>query len=250
MRSPTSVQATDMDWLFCFSLMLTHLLLTDSSENTEICLSQPHRETWRETEQEVVLRCTVSSHCSQESFNYMWIVFKEDSHFPLKLNGIPPKYSLDRASLRIKPLNINDTGIYYCAAVRSGNPANGSQHVGLGTALTVTGHVKTLARHILLWLSFVLLVIYSTAIVTLIIFKKHGCNMTCCRRMGKIDKQNDSTKKTRFRSVLQELNNRRDLERSEHASGQNGSQIEPASPDIKSSTDDIYQNINGVGQVC
>ncbi|CAB1440117.1 unnamed protein product [Pleuronectes platessa] len=160
MRSPTSVQATDMDWLLCFSLMLTHLLLTDSLEKTEISLTQRQREIWRKTGQK-----------------------------------------------------------------RSGNPVNGSQHVGLGTALTVTRHVKTMTWHILLYSSFVLLVIYSTAIVTLIILKKHSCNI-CCRRMGKIDKQKESTKKTRFHSVLQEMNNRMDLDRSEHAPGQNGVQAE------------------------
>ncbi|XP_053299465.1 uncharacterized protein si:ch211-139g16.8 isoform X2 [Pleuronectes platessa] len=170
MRSPTSVQATDMDWLLCFSLMLTHLLLTDSLEKTEISLTQRQREIWRKTGQKVVLPCTVSPHSSANSFNYKWFVFKENSHFPLKL--ISPKYSLEGASLGIKPLNINDSGIYYCAAQRSGNPVNGSQHVGLGTALTVTRHVKTMTWHILLYSSFVLLVIYSTAIVTLIILKK------------------------------------------------------------------------------
>ncbi|XP_053299464.1 uncharacterized protein si:ch211-139g16.8 isoform X1 [Pleuronectes platessa] len=241
MRSPTSVQATDMDWLLCFSLMLTHLLLTDSLEKTEISLTQRQREIWRKTGQKVVLPCTVSPHSSANSFNYKWFVFKENSHFPLKL--ISPKYSLEGASLGIKPLNINDSGIYYCAAQRSGNPVNGSQHVGLGTALTVTRHVKTMTWHILLYSSFVLLVIYSTAIVTLIILKKHSCNI-CCRRMGKIDKQKESTKKTRFHSVLQEMNNRMDLDRSEHAPGQNGVQAEPASPEINMSTEDIYQNVN------
>ncbi|XP_060946339.1 immunoglobulin superfamily member 6 [Limanda limanda] len=241
MRSPTSVQATDMDWLLCFSLMLTHLLLTDSSEKTEISVTQRQRPIWRKTGQKVVLPCTVSSDSSSGSIHYMWFVFKENSHFPIKL--ISPKYSLDGASLDIKPLNINDSGIYYCAAQTSGNPAKDSQHVGTGTVLTVTGHVKTLTMHILLWSSLVLLVIYSTAIVTLIILKKHGCNMTCCRRRGKIDKKNESTKKTRFRNVLQEMNNRRNLERSEHASGQSGLQVEPASPEINISTDDIYQNV-------
>ncbi|XP_069380731.1 immunoglobulin superfamily member 6 isoform X1 [Paralichthys olivaceus] len=237
MRSLTSVRATDMDRLFCVSLMLTHLPLTDSTGK-----EQRWREIWRKTGQVVVLPCDVSSNSS--SHNYQWFVFKENSHFHLNLSGISLKHSLKGASLRIEQLNTYDSGIYHCAAVKHFQRTKNSSLVGLGTSLTVKGHVKTMVKNILLWLSFVLLLLYSVAIVTLVILKKYGC-----RRMGKINKQKHSTK-TRFHDVLQEMNKKRHLEGGKQTSGQNGSQVETASPEFNSSTDGIYQNVKRVDEVC
>uniref|UniRef100_A0A3B4U6D1 Ig-like domain-containing protein n=1 Tax=Seriola dumerili TaxID=41447 RepID=A0A3B4U6D1_SERDU len=141
----------------------------------EGCLTQPVKEIWRKVGQDAVVPCNVSLHCSATGLHYEWFVFKETSHPRLNLRN-PVKYSLDGAFLHIRSLNANDSGIYHCAAVWPGQPANGTQHVGVGTTLIVK-EIKTMARHILLLLSFVLLVIYSMAVVALIILKVHYLNV-------------------------------------------------------------------------
>ncbi|AWP18906.1 Hypothetical protein SMAX5B_021043 [Scophthalmus maximus] len=171
MRSFTSSQVADMRRLLWFSLMLTHLPVTESTGNAIGCITQPGEEIRQKTGQVAILPCNISSNCPARGWRYGWFVFKENSHLRLNLNN-PLKYRLDGASLHIKSLNTNDSGIYHCAAVWLEPPTSGLHHVGSGTALTVTGHIKTMARDILLWLSFVLLVIYSMAVVTLIILKK------------------------------------------------------------------------------
>ncbi|XP_022608352.1 immunoglobulin superfamily member 6 [Seriola dumerili] len=241
MRSFTSCQATDMDWLFWFSLLLTHLLVTESMGIAEGCLTQPVKEIWRKVGQDAVVPCNVSLHCSATGLHYEWFVFKETSHPRLNLRN-PVKYSLDGAFLHIRSLNANDSGIYHCAAVWPGQPANGTQHVGVGTTLIVKGEIKTMARHILLLLSFVLLVIYSMAVVALIILKC-GCNMSFRKRMCKTGKINHGSKKTQFRDVLREMNNRRNQETDKQTAVRNHSQVEASSPEVNSSTDDIYQNV-------
>ena len=99
------------------------------------CLSQPNKVIWKTTEQNVVLHCS-ASHCSGEGWKFEWFTFKELSHHRVNLDN---KYSLDEASLHIKSLNTNDSGIYYCAAAGSGGPSPGRQHVGMGTTLVVKG---------------------------------------------------------------------------------------------------------------
>ncbi|XP_041813793.1 immunoglobulin superfamily member 6 [Chelmon rostratus] len=233
MRSFTSCQSTDMEWLFCFSLLLTYLPATES------CLSQPNKVIWRKTGQSAVLPCTVSSNCSSRYRQYEWFTFKDNFHFRIRLDN-HLKYTLDGASLRIKSLHTNDSGIYLCAAVSHGDPAPDAQHVGLGTTLVVREKVKIMVRNILLWLSFVLLAIYSLAIVTLII-KKYGCNMSICKRAPITDRDN-STKKKQFRDVLQEMYSKRNSERQKQTVSRNRPQVKAASTDLNS-TDDIYQNV-------
>ncbi|XP_039979654.1 immunoglobulin superfamily member 6 isoform X2 [Xiphias gladius] len=229
-----------MDRLFWFSLLFTHLPRTVFSGIAEGCLIQPEKEIWRTTEQDAVLTCTVSSHCPAGGWQYEWFVFKEHSHHHLNLSVSRSKYTLDGASLHISPLTVNDSGIYHCAAVHAGKPAKGAQHVGLGTTLAVT--VRATPQYILLYLSFILLVIYSITVLTLIILKEYGCNMSFCRRMCKIDKTY-STKKIQFGDVLQEMTNKRNLKTHKQTVGRHHSQVKAASNDFNNSPDDIYQNV-------
>lgn len=155
------------------------------------CSSQPDEVIWRKTGQSAEIPCTVT--CSDKPMHYEWFVFKESVH--LRLNW-PDK---DQTSLHINSLQANDSGIYYCAAVTSGDPEPGKLYVGLGTTLVVKGksllrgklilkdqmfgsvkdsfyllfseRVKVMVRYYLLWLSLALLAIYSLALVTFIIKK-------------------------------------------------------------------------------
>lgn len=118
---------------------MSFLFISESLEKAESCLSQPNKMILRQIGQSAVLPCTVSSNCSAKSWEYEWFIFKENFHFCLKLLENPEKYKLDGAFLNIRSLQSNDSGIYHCAAVSHGDPARGTQHVGLGTTLIVRG---------------------------------------------------------------------------------------------------------------
>ncbi|XP_010772050.1 uncharacterized protein isoform X1 [Notothenia coriiceps] len=258
-----------MDRLFCFTLLLTYLPVTESTED---CLSQPNKMIWRKTGQSVSLKCSLSSNCLPKDLQFEWFAIKENVHLPLNVSMNPHKYSLDKASLNIMSLHTNESGIYYCA-VFSECTAPGIPYVALGTTLVVTGkclilkvqmfecvdvdelglttflllfseHI-TLVRHILLWLSFALLATYSLAIVTLIL-KKCGCKTGVCRKRGETDKtprEIHSFKTTHFRDVLQEMYSKRNLEKGIKAENKKRSQAEAPSTEFNCSTDDIYQNV-------
>ncbi|XP_010772051.1 uncharacterized protein isoform X2 [Notothenia coriiceps] len=229
-----------MDRLFCFTLLLTYLPVTESTED---CLSQPNKMIWRKTGQSVSLKCSLSSNCLPKDLQFEWFAIKENVHLPLNVSMNPHKYSLDKASLNIMSLHTNESGIYYCA-VFSECTAPGIPYVALGTTLVVTEHI-TLVRHILLWLSFALLATYSLAIVTLIL-KKCGCKTGVCRKRGETDKtprEIHSFKTTHFRDVLQEMYSKRNLEKGIKAENKKRSQAEAPSTEFNCSTDDIYQNV-------
>ncbi|XP_069558879.1 uncharacterized protein [Brachyistius frenatus] len=223
-----------MDWLLWLSVLLTHLPVTESMEKAENCLSQP-KMMWQKTGQAAVLSCTISSQCSAEPLHYVWFVFKENSH--RRVNLTASKYSLHGASLHIKSLNAEDSGIYHCAAA-----SDKIQHVGLGTTLVVSEKVKIVVRNILLWISCVLLAIYSVAIVILILLKKYGYDMNISSTMCKTGK-NNSNKTAQFHDVLQEMSSRGKLEKRQQAGSGNHSHIEAASSDFSISSDGIYQNV-------
>ncbi|XP_042360918.1 uncharacterized protein si:ch211-139g16.8 isoform X1 [Plectropomus leopardus] len=239
MRSFTSCQASDMDRLFWCSLLLTFLPVIESVKNNDSCLFQPNRVIWKKTGHSAVLNCTVRSPYSSKEWKYEWFAFKENSHLRLNLSD-SLKYSLESASLHIKSLNVKDSGIYHCAAVSSGDPGLDAQCVGTGTTLVVRD--KSLAMQVLLWLSFVLLAIYSLALVTLLL-KKYGYNMSVCRRMCKSEKKNSIKKRAQFRDVLQEMYRKRNLDRGKKNVSRDHSHVEAASTEFKSSADDIYQNV-------
>ncbi len=127
------------NFLGCKILKLLNVsIIPESMEEIGSCLSQPYKAIWRKKGEKVVLNCTVSSDCSAKDWQYEWFSFKENSHIRLPLDN-PLKYRLEKASLFIESLHANDSGIYHCAAVSNGEPVQGTQYVGWGTPLVVTG---------------------------------------------------------------------------------------------------------------
>ncbi|KAM9744891.1 uncharacterized protein ACNS7B_009414 isoform 1-T2 [Menidia menidia] len=226
-----------MKKLFWLSLLFIHLPETESKDETQTCLSQPKKWVWYKTGQSALLSCSISPRCQAKDLLYQWFVFKESSHFPLKITG---KYSLRGASLYIKSLNAGDSGIYYCAVEAQSDTECCEQNVATGTTLVVRG--KVMLRPILLWSSFTLLAIYSLAIMMLIILKKYGFNTSAIRKMSKSDKFGFS-QKMQFRDVLQEMNSRRNLSKSKPKRRSHSQVVEAASGECNISNDDIYQNI-------
>lgn len=229
--------------LLQFSVFLSYLPIIESMAQTEGCLSQPSMEIWLKKGQAATLDCDVTSRCASKDLKFEWFLFRANDHCRLNLSGNPNKYMIRKASLEIRSLQANDSGIYHCAAVTRTDPAPDAQHVGSGTTLVVQDKVHLMVRHILLMTSCVLLALYSLAIVALIIIKKYGCNIGICRRMYTSDKKN-SNSKTIFRDVVQELRNKKDMTRSRQAVGRdNLSTVEVASNEFSSSADGIYQNV-------
>ncbi|XP_072224769.1 uncharacterized protein [Leuresthes tenuis] len=234
-ESLTSCQTTEMKQLFWLFLLLIHLPGTENKDEEQWCLSQPDKVIWHETGQSALLPCNISSHC-KDKWHYQWFALKDKNILRVSIAG---RYSLHGGSLRIESLNINDSGIYHCAA-ESSNCCQ--EYVALGTTLVVREKVQIMVQHILLWSSFTLLAIYSLAIVTLIILKKNGYNMSVSAKTSKSDKLSFK-KKTQFRNVLQELHSRGNLSKSKKVRRGNSSQVEAASGQCNISTDDIYQNV-------
>ncbi|XP_035809437.2 immunoglobulin superfamily member 6 [Amphiprion ocellaris] len=232
MRSFTSCPATEMDRLVWLSLLLSHLPATES------CISQPNETIWRKTGQAAVLHCTMSDPCSAGGFLYQWFAFNQSGHFRLDLTG--DKYNLDGASLHIKSLQANDSGIYHCAVASQGPETCCRQYVGMGTSLMVREHAEIMIGHILLSL-LILLAVYSLVIVILIV-RKGGCKTCVHRKMSRSDK-NNSSKKMQFRDVLQEMYSRTNLEKSKETARGNTSHVEAGNSELDGSTDDIYQNV-------
>ncbi|XP_030592329.1 uncharacterized protein LOC115785032 [Archocentrus centrarchus] len=240
MRSFRIFQATDMDRLVWLSLLVSHLLVAVGKTKADSCISQTKRTIWKKVGQEVDLHCKISPNCSAEDLDFDWFTFKEKIH--LRLNLVDNhKYRQDGRFLKIYSLDANDSGIYYCAA----SPRAGccTQHVGQSSTLVVRENVKIMVRTILLWLSFVLLAIYNLAIVMFILLKKYGYNMNICRKTSRNDKKKKTKKNIQFQDVLQEMHSKRNLKKNKQTASRSSPEVEGASSDFQSSSDDIYQNV-------
>lgn len=115
------------------------LFTPDSLKNTESCLSQPVNIIRRQVGSYVNIPCIIREECPGQPWKYEWFSFKETYHIRLNLRENPDKYRLNGAELHISSLQVNDSGIYHCAAVSQGEPGRGRQHVGHGTTLIVKG---------------------------------------------------------------------------------------------------------------
>lgn len=106
--------------------------------NCQLDIHQPNRVIWQNRGQSASLPCHLNVNCS--GFQFLWFVFKEDSHHQIDLETKPHKYSQDGARLTINSLNGNDSGIYHCAAVFPKlQPVPRAPEIGPGTKLAVRG---------------------------------------------------------------------------------------------------------------
>ncbi|XP_077590384.1 uncharacterized protein LOC144208428 isoform X2 [Stigmatopora nigra] len=235
--------------LFCLSLaFLTFSQVKDNffpsgMTATQSCLTQPSQLIWREPGRDIEIQCGVSSDCSSVGLHYRWFVFQHRSHGRLNLSRHNRhKYNLHGSTLQLMDLKPNDSGIYYCAATSPGKQMPGAQHIGMGTTLVVKEKMKFMVGHILLWLTFVVLAIYSLATVTLIVQKKYGLNICYCRRRHKSSKKNADKRK--FRNVLQEMHHKREVKRNKEAAEGNLASAEATMTASDGEPDDIYQNVH------
>ncbi|KAM9783612.1 immunoglobulin superfamily member 6 [Syngnathus typhle] len=227
--------------LFWLSLLSLTRLTPKGMAQAHSCLSQPSGVIWRQLGQDAVIQCSFLPDCLAENLRYKWFAFEHRSHGTLDLAQNHHKYSLHGADLQIRSLNGNDSGIYYCAATTQREPTPGAQHVGLGTTLVVKEKTKLMVGHVLLWLTVVVLALYSSATVTLIVQKKYGLNICNCRRTHKSDKKN--TKRTRvFHDVLQEMHRQRNG-RSKETAEKHPALVQAAAAQADNAPDDIYQNV-------
>ncbi|KAL3987110.1 forkhead box protein H [Sarotherodon galilaeus] len=230
MRSFRVFQAADMDRLFWLSLLLAHPLVTAGMDTCYVYISQSDNIIWKKIGEEAVFNCTVISSCSVE---FYW--FKENVSLPLNMSTKYP----GGASLQINSLKASDSGIYFCAA--ADHTGCCTPFVGEGATLVVRENAKIVMGRILS-VSFVLLAVYSLAIVTLIFLKKHGWNMNVCKKTSKNDKKN-ANKKVQFQDVLKEMHKKRNMEKNNQTASRSSSEAEASSNDLQRSSDDIYQNV-------
>lgn len=208
-------------------------------------ISQPRTALW-DIGQTATLPCNAVvscvSRCSNET---LWFFFNTESQKYEQINMLlrPPRYSLARHALRIQGLRPNDTGVYHCAVTLGGLGRPGAQEIGPGTSLLVRDMLVDWSA--LLWSLFVLLALYSLAVLVLVIWKKSGQEITVCRkRFPTSDEENsetrqkDKAKRGQFRAVVQELYGRRKALNPKSSGPQR-----VKGPQSKPPTDNIYQNL-------
>ncbi|XP_053707816.1 uncharacterized protein si:ch211-139g16.8 isoform X2 [Synchiropus splendidus] len=216
---------------FWLALLLTRLSLTESVTQAENCIFQRPTPIWKKTGHDANLTCKVKENCFTSDLDFQWFIFKEDSHFLLS-NKHDPRFTFSGSSLIIKSTNANDSGIYHCAALERGGAKSGAQYVGTGSILVVKDNI-TPVSYILLWVLLALMLVYSLAVVTLIILKK-GCKFDTSKPGGK----KNSTRKMAFREVLQEMYSRKTVR-----SNSNQRHVEVPTSHCNTSVDNTYENI-------
>ncbi|XP_028841710.1 uncharacterized protein LOC114793744 [Denticeps clupeoides] len=101
-----------------------------------------------------------------------WFVFRRNSHHQLDVDGQSTRYQLDGSSLLFRSLQPGDSGVYHCAIAAGDVPRAGTQAVGRGTVLTVAGRPVPRVRAGLVWTLFTLLLLYSAAVLAVLVRKK------------------------------------------------------------------------------
>ncbi|KAG7272710.1 hypothetical protein CRUP_029649 [Coryphaenoides rupestris] len=98
----------------------------------------------------------------------------------------------------------------------------------------------TLIWHILLWTLFALLTIYNLSIMIIIYRRKTNAHLKPCAK----PKESNSSSRLHFRSVVEELYNKRNLRNNED--DKDGSEGQPRKDEAarsKPSNEDLYQNL-------
>lgn len=126
------------------------LFTPDIMENKENCpaglsLHQPDENIWRIGGQSASLPCNIA-YDTNRKIDVLWFVFKQDAHHSVDLMTQQHKYSLERNSLNINSLQVNDSGVYHCAAVFRDVVCSRAQEIGQGTTLVVRGKSIELNR--------------------------------------------------------------------------------------------------------
>ncbi|XP_036794824.1 immunoglobulin superfamily member 6-like isoform X1 [Oncorhynchus mykiss] len=214
-------------------------------ENKENCppglsLHQPDDIIWRIGGQSASLPCNIA-YDTNRNIDFLWFVFKQDAHHSVDLITQQHKYSLERNSLNINSLQANDSGVYHCAALFRDVVCSGAQEIGQGTTLVVRERGVQMAWHVLLWLLFVLLVLYSLAILILIIRKKTGKDIAVCRGTQKSDIQKNKVR-VQFGAVVQELYGKRNLRSNKKNPNHSGPAQNKVESPHSNHPEDIYQN--------
>ncbi|XP_052375385.1 immunoglobulin superfamily member 6 isoform X2 [Oncorhynchus keta] len=161
-----------------------------------------------------------------------------DTHHSVDLMTQQHKYSLERNSLNINSLQANDSGVYHCAALFRDVVCSGAQEIGQGTTLVVRERGVQMAWQVLL---FVLLALYSLAILILIIRKKTGKDIAVCRGTQKSDIQKNKVR-VQFGAVVQELYGKRNLRSNKKNPNHSGPAQNKVESPHSNHPEDIYQN--------
>ncbi|CAB1342297.1 unnamed protein product [Coregonus sp. 'balchen'] len=188
-----------------------------------LSLHQPDEVIWRIGGQTASLPCNITYDTNME-IDLIWFVFKEDAHHSVDLMTQQHKYSLERNALNINSLQANDSGVYHCAALFKNVVCSGAQEIGQGTTLVVREWGMQMTWHVLLWLLFVLLALYSLAVLILIICKKKN------------------TVRVQFGAVVQELYGKRNLQSNKKNPNHSGPAQNKVESPHSNHPEDIYQN--------
>lgn len=109
---------------------------------------QQPTELMRKKEQESVsIPCAVNVSSCQHTPQISWYVFRKDYHYQIDVSSQPLKYKVDHHDLEISSLSKTDCGVYYCAAALLNVAHDGTQAIGQGTTLKVSGKHWRMIQH-------------------------------------------------------------------------------------------------------
>ncbi|XP_019906860.1 immunoglobulin superfamily member 6 isoform X2 [Esox lucius] len=209
--------------------------------NCKLLVYQPDEVMWQVSDQSGSLPCTITTN-STKPIEIRWFVFSEHSYHLVDLDTYSYKYRLEKQALNINSLQANDSGIYHCAAFLSDMACSGAQTIGQGTTVLVKERGMEITGYVL-WLLFVLLALYSVAVLILLICKKTGRDATFWEgTRWRRDKKN-TTQKIRFGAVVQELYVKRKLRSNKNSEVIDPTQNKVESPHSNLPHEDIYQNL-------
>ncbi|KAK1164855.1 immunoglobulin superfamily member 6-like isoform X1 [Acipenser oxyrinchus oxyrinchus] len=227
-----------------FIFAFLHIQAGCAAEECAVAVSQPHFIEVSEESETVTIHCNFTSSGQCPSIpDVLWHHFQQYSHRKLQTHS-SKKYSVKQSgnnrSLRISYIHPNDSGIYFCGISFTKSDSIHSKNTSTGTILVVRAMMVMPYKKLLMIILTVLLFLYSVCIVVLLVLYKPitwMSKITCRRGRKRPSRENkNSTRRTNFRAVAQELYNRRNPRKNRKA----GEEISTASvPDDPT----IYQNL-------